>query len=514
MGLSRRDFLRLGALAAATGAATACHGRPPYLPTFPSGNDVTPTPWPTPPPISAPPAAISREARLLNRAGYGPRPGDVERVQAMGFEAYLEQQLNPETLPDTTWESIAAGLPFYHQSLPDLLAIREEERAGLLTDLYIVTLGAALYSERQLYAAMVEFWSDHFYIYLRKNEAMLPLKLVDDRDVIRPHALGNFRDLLVASAHSPAMLAYLDNAFNRRGAPNENYARELLELHTLGVVSGYTQNDVLETARALTGWTVPRTALESNTGPVQATLVPLLHDDDAKTILGHTFPAHQGEQDIWQLLDMLASHPATAHHIATKLVRRFVADEPPPALTQEVAQTFLNSGGDIKAMLRVIFLSEAFATAPAKLKRPYHYLLSALRGLAVRPGADSDIGRWLNAMGQTLFGWPAPNGYPDVAAAWQHNLLPRWNFALALCQGVNPTLTPPWDELRLALGTTHVNTLLQAFGRWLWQRELDADTLAGLHDYIGADQLDTDEAEARWREAVALLLAAPPFQWM
>lgn len=510
MTLSRRDFLKLGLLATAT--AAACERDLSDLPVF------LPTPVPLPPPgepVATPPTPVpaappDRAWRFLNRAGYGPRPGELARVQALGYEAYVEAQLNPETLSDTTLEAIINGLPYYHRPAEELAALREDKRPEMLRDLYVVTLGSALFSTRQLYAAMVEFWSDHFHIYLHKAPIILPLKVVDDREVIRPNALGKFRDLLNASARSPAMLVYLDNVSNRRGSPNENYARELLELHTLGVDGGYSQADVAEAARVLTGWAIPRRGAEG--GPV--TLTPGLHDNAAKTVLGQAFPAGQGAQDIQQLLDLLAAHPATARHIAFKLTRRFVADTPPAALVERVAQTYLDSDGDIKAMLRTIFLSEEFAQAPPKLKRPLTYLVSSLRALGVQPQPDSSLGDWLGQLGQPLFAWPAPDGYPDVSQAWVNLLLPRWNFALALCQGEAPGLSAAWSDLDRAVGSRQTEALLSGYVRLLFNQSADATGLNFLQEYVGAGVVDSAESERRLRQCVALLLAGPAFQWM
>lgn len=509
MTFSRRDFLKLGVLA--TAAAAACErdlaNLPVFLPTpVPLPSPGVPTPVaPTPAPAAPPDPAL----RFLNRAGYGPRPGDLARVQAMGYAAYVEAQLHPETLPDTTLDAIIDSLPYYHRPIEELVALREDKRPEMLRDLYVVTLGSALFSERQLVAAMVEFWSDHFHIYLHKAPVMLPLKMADDRAVIRPNALGKFRDLLNASARSPAMLVYLDNVSNRRGSPNENYARELLELHTLGVDGGYSQADVSEAARVLTGWTVPRRGAEG--GPV--TLLPALHDNTAKTVLGQPFPADQGEQDIQQLLDLLAMHPATAHHIAFKLTRRFVADEPPAALVERVAQTYLNSDGDIKAMLRTIFLSAEFAQAPPKLKRPVTFLISILRALGVQPQPDSALGDWLNLLGQPLFAWPAPNGYPDVNQAWVNLLLPRWNFALALCQGETPGLAVAWADLDRIVGSQQTEALLSGYAHLLLNQPLNGTTRDVLQRYVGAAAVDSAATERRLRQCVALLLAGPAFQW-
>ena len=340
----------------------------------------------------------------------------------------------------------------------------------------------------------------------------MPLaKIVDDRDVIRPYALGNFRDLLGASAQSPAMLLYLDNISNEKSHPNENYARELLELHTLGVDGGYSQQDVQEVARILTGWTVARRGRLRGQFVFNADQ----HDFGEKQVLGRTFPAGRGEAEVAELLDLLAAHPATANFIAAKLVRRFVADEPPADLIGQVADAYLQSGGEIKPMLRTLFLSEDFATAPAKLKRPHTYMVSVLRALRVnfRLGRGREIGNWMQLMGQPLFQWPPPDGYPDISSAWAANLLPRWNFALGLLHNQIPGTTVPLDDI-LAAGQAEATVdAVQLFAGLVYGRALQENELALFTDYIGSPFLQDREVEARLRDSIALMLASPEFQW-
>ena len=391
MSLSRRDFLKLGGLTAVTATTAACStmGRELVQRELPEG--LTAVATTTTDPIR----------RLLNRAGYGSRPGDVQRVAAMGLAAYLEEQLNPADIDDTATDLLLRNLTAYHMDISQLI---EEDERDAIPDLIWSTVARALYSQRQLYEAMVEFWSDHFNIYVRKNEFTPALKIIDDREVIRPHALGKFRHLLFASAQSPAMLVYLDNVQNEKSHPNENYARELMELHTLGVHSGYTQADIQELARIFTGWSVARRGLQKGEFVFQ----PERHDDGEKHLLGHTVPAGQGQGDVAQALEILVTHPATAVFIATKLVRHFVADEPPSALVNRLAQTFTDSDGDIKSMLRVLFLSEEFANAPPKLKRPYTYFISSLRALQTDVGFHRGLWQWLQTLGQHLICLAAP----------------------------------------------------------------------------------------------------------
>lgn len=454
------------------------------------------------------PQVVNPARRLLNRAGYGPAPGEIERVSQMGLATYLEEQLNYEAIEDTANDLIARHQTLYQMDASQLV---EQEPKEATIELIGSTFMRTLYSKRQLYEAMVEFWSDHFNIYLRK-ERMMPLaKIVDDREVIRPYALTNFRDLLGASAKSPAMLLYLDNISNEKSHPNENYARELLELHTLGINGGYSQQDVQEVARVLTGWTVARHGRLRGQFIFNADV----HDFGEKQILGRTFPAGRGKEEVAELLDLLAAHPAMATFLATKLVRRFVADDPPTELVAQVAEAYLQSNGDIKAMLRVIFLSESFANAPAKLKRPHTYMVSVLRTLHVnfRLGRGQAIADWMEVMGQMLFNWPPPDGYPDVSEAWAANLLPRWNFALALLHEEIPGATVPLDDILAAGGIDTAVAAIQLFAGLIYGRSLQNDELALFTDYMGSSTLQDNEADARLRDCIALMLASPEFQW-
>ncbi|HFQ93520.1 MAG TPA: DUF1800 family protein [Anaerolineae bacterium] len=501
MSLSRRDFLKLGSLTAVAAGTAGCSaiGRELAQGELPENLAL-----PAPDTAAATPDPI---LRLLNRAGYGPRPGDLAQARQMGAAAWLEEQLNPDGIKDTAADLLARSLTLYQMDATQLI---EQDRKDAVKELIGSTIFRALYSRRQLYEAMVEFWSDHFNIYLRKNPVMPLAKILDDRDVIRPHALGKFRDLLWASAKSQAMLLYLDNARNTKEHPNENYARELLELHTLGVNAGYTQADVQEAARILTGWSVRRRGRQAG----QIVFREEAHDFGQKTALGQTF-AGQGEAELDELLEMLVKHPATAQRIAFKLARRFVADEPPDNLVQRVAQTFTETDGDIKAMLRVIFLSDEFTSAPPKLKRPYTYMISALRALNtdLNPNRSRAIGRWLERLGQLPFHWPPPNGYPDVAPAWAANLLPRWNFALALLHSEMPGASPPLEEIVAAGNAQTAVDVLQLFAGLIYGRALAPDEAALFANYAGNGPLDDPETQLRLKDSVALMLASPAFQW-
>jgi uncharacterized protein (DUF1800 family) len=357
----------------------------------------------------------------------------------------------------------------------------------------------AVYSERQLQEVLVDFWTNHFNVFAGKGADRWLLTSYD-RDTIRPHTLGKFYDLLRATAESPAMLFYLDNFQSvspnaqqqrpgqmrplqqlrridpsrltmsnnpqdeppqvqqqRRGI-NENYARELMELHTLGVDGGYTQKDVQEVARCFTGWTIvaPRgagIAASEGMGGRRLEMLrqyagtfrfnPAVHDDGEKIVLGHKIPAGGGVKDGLMVLEILARHPATAKFIATKLVRRFVADQPPPALVERVAQTFLKTDGDLREVVKAIFLSPEFNSTDAyraKIKRPFELAISAVRTLGADTNGGPGFHQWIARMGQPLYGFQTPNGYSDVAEDWVNTgaLLERMNFALALASNRIP----------------------------------------------------------------------------
>jgi uncharacterized protein (DUF1800 family) len=456
-------------------------------------------------------------AHALGRLTFGPRPGDVARVRARGLDSWLEEQLHPERIPDRAVERRLAALRTIGLPSSELLegyevpreARRElkEKRAGLgedpspsqvravrqemvkkyggsmdgpprlvLEELQSAKVLRAVYSERQLQEVLVDFWANHFNVFAGKRPLSFLLGEYE-RDVIRPHVLGRFEDMLVATAKSPAMLFYLDNWLStgqlapgvnpaaraagltpRRGsaphpmdpnrAPrnpqarrrglNENYAREVMELHTLGVDAGYTQKDVTEVARCFTGWTIaglrsqdPRFAFDRR-----------VHDDGAKVVLGERIGS-AGMSEGERVLRMLARHPATARHLSTKLARRLVADEPPKALVDRAAATFLATRGDLRAVVEAIVRSPEFAAPDvrrAKIKTPFEFAVSTLRAAEADVTSAREVARRLEAMGMPLYGSQPPTGYKDTAEAWvsTSGLLARMNFAVDLAAGRLP----------------------------------------------------------------------------
>src|SRR5882724_9218553 len=304
----------------------------------------------------------------------------------------------------------------------------------------------AVYSNRQLYESVVNFWENHFSIFSQKDSDRLLLTSFD-RDTIRPFAMGRFRDLLGATAHSPAMLFYLDNWRSSVARPypatktkpagvdgglNENYARELMELHTLGVDGGYSQKDVQEVARCFSGWTI----LKPNEEGVFL-YRPGLHDNGEKIVLGHKIPAGGGLADGERVLDILATQPATAHFIATKLARRFISDDPPPSLIDRAAAVFLKTDGSIRETLRSIVTAPEFfspVTYRAKVRSPFEYVAAAMRALEAESDGDRPVLDAIGRMGQPVFGRITPDGYADRADQWLASgaMVARFNFASAL----------------------------------------------------------------------------------
>jgi uncharacterized protein (DUF1800 family) len=459
---------------------------------------------------------------VLSRTTFGPRPDDVDRVLAIGVSAYIDEQLHPERISDEIVQPrlaaltpltisarayardfylpmVAARQQFASTQRPASASTKSAVLRGHLLPIAAVTLPGgdkpvsllqqaavtteevvsqrknqdvfdalqaqkllrAVYGARQLEEVLTDFWFNHFNVDARKIEDR-PVLMEYERDVIRPHVLGKFRDLLGATAKSPAMLFYLDNWLSaappavpqrRPGGPsrqlapkpapagrglNENYGRELMELHTLGVDGGYTQRDVVDVARSFTGWTLGDP--HAGTGFV---FNDKMHDHGAKRVLGHTIKAGRGVQDGEQVLDLLARHPATAHFVATKLVRHFVGDDPPRALVEHAAKVFSRTDGDLREVMRAILTSREFyaeTTFRAKVKTPFEYVASALRATNASITNARSFVNTIAAMGEPLYQCQPPTGYSDRASAWMNTgtLVSRLNFALGLsANGLN-----------------------------------------------------------------------------
>jgi uncharacterized protein (DUF1800 family) len=456
---------------------------------------------------------------LMNRTSFGIREAELTSARSMGYARWVELQLNPEPLDVAPLENTLAGVfPTLALSNGQLL---RDYAPGSMTDfvplgeLRAATMARQIYSPRQLFEVMVEFWNNHFSVE-HTDGPVRQFKTTDDR-AMRQHALGKFSELLNANARSPAMLYYLDNFANVRTGPNENYARELMELHTLGVNGGYTEADVRDVARAFTGWTYTRA---SN---FDFAFVLTNHDSGPKQVLGTTLPAGRGIEDGQDVLNLLANHPSTMRHVSTKLVQRFVSDQPPASLVDKVAETWRISGGDIRALLRTIFFSKEFLMAQdQKVKRPAEFLISALRATDATVEGQTwprSFGNVLDTLGQLPFMWPAPNGYPDVAAYWvnTNGLLNRWNYITAMLEG-------RLDRgIRVNLASLIGNArspeqLVQQLAQRVLRRALTgadqavAEQLAAAGGDVRSPLAATD-LNARALEALALLLCSPYFQY-
>ena len=474
--LSRRDALRLAALAGLGGIAAGC-------------TNLARRQVQQPLDLDNALASTQPEIRLLNRLGFGANQHTLQQLKAMGKEAYIAKQLQADENDDPALLFALSRLDILRMDGEELQDLPQED---ILRQLQQAAILRATYGPNQLEERMADFWTNHFNIYARK-EGGAYRKSADEERVIRKHALGKFSDLLRASSHSPAMLAYLDNQVNRKGVANENYARELLELHTLGVDGGYSQKDVQEVARCFTGWTVETRFLR----PVgKFVFREELHDDGYKVVLGHKIAAGGGENDAEQVLEILSKHPATAKFIAGKLCAYFLGDPNHKAAAQ-MEKRFLDSGGDMRAILQPTLMSNDLLDSQPIVKRPFDYAISALRVTeAVTDGARG-IQEYLQKMGQPLYQWPMPDGYPDTTAAWTGSLLSRWNFAMALAEnriGGTQIRLEDEDDLRSQTSKSQITPVVLG-------TESGRPTEV-LKDFAGTP-----------REELALALAAPAFQW-
>ena len=380
---------------------------------------------------------------VLNRLGFGPRPGDVGRVLDRGVERYVREQLDPA--PDAELDVRLSPFPSLNYSIAQALGIDSPRGVQLLDEAYAGKLIRAVHSRNQLEEVLVDFWFNHFNVYIIDGFQRFST-IAYERDAIRPHALGRFRDLLGATAEHPAMLYYLDNYLSTvtrtdpatgalRQGLNENYGRELLELHTVGVDAGYTQEDVFDAARCFTGWTIDNVR---DSG--RFVYRPANHDSGTKQIFGLNLPGGGGREDGDKLLDYLAQHPATARFVSRRLVERFVSDDPPQRLVNKCAARFLGTGGDIRAVMKALIESPEFwaeASGPGKPKNPFEFVVSALRALDAQVTESAFLARALQGMGMPLYGSLPPTGYSNKGADWLNpsSHLNRLNFALDVAVG-------------------------------------------------------------------------------
>ena len=528
--------------------------------------------------------------QALSRLTFGAKSGDALQVRAIGLDAWIDQQLHPDKIDDSAIERFVATYTAINQdqnallqqyadqqrerqqgrrdradstrmmSAADSMAMRQQmqqQQANLtrqvVTQLQSSRVARAVASDRQLQEVMTDFWENHFNVYAQKGGPE-PYYLTDfDENVIRPNALGKFRDLLEAVAKSPAMLFYLDNARSmadstrptlsaqngaarfpvtpmRRGGMgamgamraaqqmqrqqeqmrrqqqqqrqrqglNENYGRELLELHTLGVDGGYTQQDVINVARAFTGWTIQPPAQGGG-----FIFRPQVHDAGEKIVLGHRLAAGRGMSDAEDVLDILARSPATAHFISFKLARHFVSDSPSKALVDHAAQVYLKTDGDIREVLRAIITSPEFFSQQAfhsKVKTPFEVVVSAMRSLNAAPDSTPRTAQMIAFLGQPIFGHQAPNGWPETGDAWMNTgaILNRINFGMAAAAGRLPGVDIrallALDTVRLASREKQVDAVVAMILNGMVSPDTRAVLLSGEHPMLGNAGSGTGQA--------------------
>jgi uncharacterized protein (DUF1800 family) len=444
--------------------------------------------------------------QVLARAGYGPDAWTRQRLEDLGLVAYLDEQLSPASIPDDAFQAMEAAYPVLGLNYKQLHDGYDD--STILTQLSEAKILRAIYSRRQLEAVLIDFWFDHFNVYAGSGlvgTAIAPY----ERDVIAPRVLGRFEELLVAVAQSAAMADYLDNNQNSLWGLNENYARELMELHTLGVDGPYTETDVREVARCLTGWTTDYDGDESETGFLYR---PGRHDDDAKLVLGSTIAAGGGMQDGLDVLHILSTHPVTAEHVSRKLARRLLAAEPSDATVESMRDVWLASDGDLREVTTALLLSSDFVAegvnGKRKVKRPLVLMAGMARALQVSGEDMADQLRGdLEGLGEVLFLARPPTGYPEAPAYWAGNgtLLGRFNILYAIAMG--------WHGLDFTLDETGTpEELADALATRLQIRALSTNTrdaaiayLESLPEWV---QSDPDESA---REMLGILMASPEF---
>jgi len=527
------------------------------------GAPAVPAAVPARPIATATAPSISGERQIihaLSRLTYGARPGDVERVRAMGVSAWIDRQLRPRTIDDSATDQALVELTTLRMPISE--ALREFPRpdpklrakiangemsrqemqalypmdkrpARIATELQAAKVVRAVTSERQLEELMVDFWFNHFNVFAGKGDVRWYVSAYE-REAIRPFAMGKFPDLVRATAYHPAMLFYLDNWLSarpdfvvpagpnrgRKGGLNENYARELMELHTLGVDGGYTQKDVTEVARAFTGWTIERPQTDGH-----FIFRPGMHDGGEKIVLGQRIPAGGGRDDGERVIQILTRHPATARFVATKLVRRFVSDTPPPALVSRVAGTYTSTGGDISAMLRTIFESPEFFSEDAyraKIKKPFEFVASAVRALGGTTDATGGmaLARASAEIGEPLYQAQPPTGYADRGAVWVNAgaLLARMNFALGLASGRYPHVSVALPALVAGADPSSPSAVLDRLLASIVADQPGPETRAVLTAQLSEPQItrlspdDRGPANTDVAKLAALVIGSPEFQ--
>ena len=456
-------------------------------------------------------------AHLLRRATFGPTPAALAEAAGLGVSGWLDRQLDPARIGDAQAEALVSRLPLAGASIATVRSAIKVHSYEALGQLGRAAVARAAWSNRQLFEVVAQFWGNHLHV-AAPSSGVWDSRSDYETQVIRKHTFGKFADMLKASMKHPAMLTYLDNRSSTKSHPNENYARELMELHTVGLV--YSEDDVQQTARLLTGLTVGRDG--------EYTYNASVHAAGPVTVLGFGHPNAAGDSAAMALADHLARHPATAQRLATKLCQRFVADEAPASLVARLAEIYLDNDTAIVPVLRALFTSAEFAgSRGAKTRTPFEDMIATVRALGLGPeksgirGLDAMYHAMVDA-GNAPFRWSPPNGFPDVAVAWASPsaFLLRCNLHLNLAAGWYPRqLTRPADLLRSlvpSLPGTY-GALVDALATRLVGTRLPAAHTAAVLSVAG--KLPTSPLTAgdssisgTWPYLIALVLDSPSFQ--
>jgi len=566
---TRRDFLRLSGTFAATSLLAACapDEQTPGPVEIPTGQINLPIE-----PTAAPPPLVALPIIALSRMSFGIRPGDIDSFLALGgtdderLQAYVNQQLNPDSIDDSDFETRynAAGFETLHKTHEQLYADHIASNPYDSNDdtywewyskpayeLVDATILRAVFSKKQLVEVLADFWHNHFNIFFWQDDGV-PLLVSYNRDVLRANLLGNFRQMLEAVAKHPSMLYYLNQNNSSDAGPNENFARELFELHTLGaenylgvrdpnsvekdadgIAIGYVDNDVYEAARCLTGWRIDDDLGEWEDG-IEKTgnfiYFKPWHDRFNKLVLGRYIEADQPDmKDGMDVLDLLANHPGTARHIARKLCRRFIADVPPDSVVQAAAATFMefrSAPDQLKRVMETILLSaELKQSWGNKIKRPQEAAYSMMRALNSNfTRVPSGVSWLIGMMGQPIFERRSPDGYPDVKEAWANSMsiLYRWNMAVGIADNWmddDQGRTMQTDvygqtpvEIRTANGLADF-WIPRLLGKAISDEGRAAIAAVMAQEYGADETLPDDHVQYVLPAMVEVILMSPEFQW-
>lgn len=454
----------------------------------------------------------SLATHVLNRISFGINSESYNQFEQMGYKDYIDYQLNPESIDDSEIENyIAQNYPTVNMSTLEIFGLIQNETIGQFEaaeELRAATFLRAVYSKKQLLQVMTEFWNNHFSVY-HFDGPIAFLKTKEDREVMRPLALSTFSEILHADAKSPSMVYYLDSFSSTKEAPNENYARELMELHTLGVDGPFNHHDIDEVARCFTGWQI-----NNSNGDFRFNANN--HDFDEKQVLGNTIIAGGGLSDGEQVINILAAQESTAAYLSEKLCRHFIADEPDKSIVESTTNVFISSNGDIKECLRHILLSKHFLISrDFKLKRPFAFMTSAVRSLNGNI-LNNEFHRLtqgiLAVTGHLPFNWETPDGYPDKAGHWESTtgVLFRWNFINLFSYGALPGYSYLLEEF-ISEPHTPENILSQISEKIIFRSLLPIDEMT-LLDYLSAGTGNSTVPILKIQGAIAIVLGSPYFQ--